>query len=71
MGTGKQSSYLVCCAHIRHDSGETVALGAKAVLKSVDEGICDDGDIIKLLRKLTQVIDGKPHKEAQALKYEG
>ena len=43
----------------RVDSGETVALGAKAVSKAIDEGLCGNGDIVTLLRKLTQIIDGR------------
>ncbi|WVQ85797.1 dihydroxyacetone kinase [Cryptococcus sp. DSM 104549] len=40
------------------DCGETCALGAKAVLKALDEGIGSDGDLVKLFRVLTEVIDG-------------
>ncbi|KAK8850558.1 dihydroxyacetone kinase [Kwoniella newhampshirensis] len=39
------------------DCGETCALGAKGVLKALDKGLGSDGDLVRLFRVLTQVID--------------
>nr|ODN96149.1 dihydroxyacetone kinase [Cryptococcus depauperatus CBS 7855] len=40
------------------DCGETCALGAKATLKALKDGLGSDGDLVKFFRVLTEVIDG-------------
>ncbi|THU79797.1 Dak1-domain-containing protein [Dendrothele bispora CBS 962.96] len=39
------------------DCGETCAAGATAVLKALDEGLGDDGDLVRVLRELTEIVD--------------
>ncbi|KAL0563972.1 hypothetical protein V5O48_018084 [Marasmius crinis-equi] len=39
------------------DCGETCANGAKAVLKALDEGLGNDGELVSVLRELTEIID--------------
>ncbi|KAK7036706.1 hypothetical protein VNI00_011371 [Paramarasmius palmivorus] len=39
------------------DCGETCANGAKAVLKALDDGLCDSGELVGVLNTLTEVID--------------
>ncbi|KAK1222254.1 hypothetical protein PQX77_014887 [Marasmius sp. AFHP31] len=39
------------------DCGETCANGAKAVLKALDEGLGNDGELVSVLRNLTEIID--------------
>jgi len=39
------------------DAGESVALGAQAVLKALDSGLGADGDAVEVLRSLTHIID--------------
>ncbi|ODN82872.1 dihydroxyacetone kinase [Cryptococcus amylolentus CBS 6039] len=40
------------------DCGETCALGAKATLQALENGLGSDGELIKFFRVLTEVIDG-------------
>ncbi|WVQ70545.1 dihydroxyacetone kinase [Cryptococcus sp. DSM 104548] len=40
------------------DCGETCALGAKATLQALKDGLGSDGDLVKFFRVLTEVIDG-------------
>ncbi|OZJ04492.1 hypothetical protein BZG36_02667 [Bifiguratus adelaidae] len=39
------------------DCGETCAMGAKAVLDAIDKGLGSDGDVVHLLREITEIID--------------
>ncbi|KAF5345746.1 hypothetical protein D9758_011874 [Tetrapyrgos nigripes] len=39
------------------DCGETCAAGATAVLKALDEGLGKDGDLVSVLRELTEIVD--------------
>ena len=41
------------------DCGETCANGAKAVLKALDNGLGNDGELVGVLRDLTEIIDGE------------
>ncbi|KAK7446302.1 hypothetical protein VKT23_014508 [Stygiomarasmius scandens] len=39
------------------DCGETCAAGASAVMKALDDGLGKDGDLVSVLRELTEIID--------------
>jgi hypothetical protein len=41
------------------DCGETVASGAKAVLAELEGGLGSDGDVVRVLKVLTETTDGK------------
>ncbi len=40
------------------DCGETCAAGSKAILRALDDGLGKDGDLVGVLREVTETIDG-------------
>jgi hypothetical protein len=40
------------------DCGDTCSMGAKAILAALEDGLGTDGNLIDILRRLTEIIQG-------------